>query len=366
MNPGRIAGVDIHELTVTPKTVWRFVRLRTTDGIEGTGEFTFGPAPADAVERMRAAAGAILGTPATRQALAPLSSMVENGFAEATFFSALEQALADIEAQAAGVPLGQHIGAALQDRILLYANINRRTTARTPEGFAESARLAVSAGFSRVKLAPFDGLSPELCDTDEGAARISEGLARVAAVANAAPGATVMVDCHWRLTEDAAHRILPALEEARVAWFECPVPERIDSVPALVRLRRAANAREMRLAGLETSAGWAGFAPFVEGGAYDVVMPDIKHCGGHDALIEIAERSATHGVATSAHNPSGPIAHAHSLHVTSCIPGDEALEVQFDETPMFDRLTEPAPPARAGSSSLPQGAGLGLSLRADL
>ncbi|MEM7695421.1 MAG: enolase C-terminal domain-like protein [Pseudomonadota bacterium] len=360
----RIERVRVTEAAVTAKTTWRFVEISSAAGRVGAGEFTFEPAPAEAADQMRALATSLIGSPATRSSLHGLGAMLQAGFASATFYSALEQALTDLDAQAAGTSIAGLCGAVGQGPVPLYANINRRTTVRTPESFAQSARLAVAAGFGRVKLAPFDGLSPERCGTGEGAARIAEGLARITAVADAVPNAAVMVDCHWRFTEEAAHQVLPALFEARVAWFECPLPETLAAVPALSRLRRAANERGMRLAGLETMVGWAGFAPFVEGEAYDVIMPDIKHCGGHGALIEIAERAGAHGVVTSAHNPSGPVAHAHSLHATACLSGGEPLEVQFDETPLFDQLTTPAPPPRAGESPLPEGFGLGLSLKA--
>lgn len=358
----RIISATVAEHEVTDKTVWRFLSLATDAGDVGTGEFTVGPAPARYGARMAEIAGSLKGAKAERSVLAGLAGLLVGGLAEATLFSALEQALADIEAKRAGVPLAAHLGGPATASVPLYANINRRTKTRTPEGFAESARLAVAAGFSRVKLAPFDGLTPALCETAEGARAIADGLARIEAVADAVPGTAVMVDCHWRFTEAAAHALIPPLEAAGVVWYECPLPETAETVAPLARLRRAANARGMRLAGLETMTGWAAFAPFVEAGAYDVVMPDIKHCGGHGALIEIAERAAAKGVATSAHNPSGPVAHAHSLHVTARLPGEEALEVQFDETPRFDELTTPPPPPRAGTSPLPEGRGLGLAV----
>ncbi|MEM0907872.1 MAG: enolase C-terminal domain-like protein [Pseudomonadota bacterium] len=363
MNVGLISAVTTKEASVTPKTTWRFVRVTTTTGFEGVGEFTHQPAPPDVAHKMHEIGKTLVGTAANRNALSPLSHLKYQGFTPATLYSALEQALADIEAQVAGLPLAHHLGGNPCAPIPLYANINRRTTDRSPEGFSQSARLAVAAGFTSIKIAPFDGLSPELCGAEAGQERLAQGLARIVAVADAARDARVMVDCHWRLTEDAAHALLPALADAGVVWLECPLPETTKNLPALVRLRRLGNDRGIRLAGLETMSGWEAFKPFVEAGAYDVIMPDIKHCGGHQAMTEIAERAAASGVTTSPHNPSGPVAHAHSLHAQAGLPGNEPLEVQFDETPMFDALTLPPPPRRNGTSPLPGGLGLGLSLK---
>ena len=41
-----------------------------------------------------------------------------------------------------------------------------------------------------------------------------------------------------------------------------------------MRLRGLANDHGLRLAGLEEGIGIDAFAPYVEAGAYDVVMPD--------------------------------------------------------------------------------------------
>ena len=43
--------------------------------------------------------------------------------------------------------------------MLMYANINRATTERTPAGFAATAKRAVGEGFRAVKAAPWDGYS---------------------------------------------------------------------------------------------------------------------------------------------------------------------------------------------------------------
>ena len=66
--------------------------------------------------------------------------------------------------------------------------------------------------------------------------------------------------------------------------------------------------------------GLEGFRPFLEAGIYDVIMPDVKYAGGLRELLRIGEFAAGLGVACSPHNPSGPIAHAHSLHLSAHLP----------------------------------------------
>ena len=60
--------------------------------------------------------------------------------------------------------------------------------------------------------------------------------------------------------------------------------------------------------------GMAGFAPLCEQRAVDVVMPDVKHCGGLTEARRIAAIADLYGVAVSPHNPSGPVATAASVH----------------------------------------------------
>src|SRR4029079_3873320 len=143
--------------------------------------------------------------------------------AEAAAVRALDQALNDLSAQRANVPLAAHLGTPRTARVPLYANINRGTLDRTPDGFAARAREVAGRGFDAVKIAPFDDVRPDIAHTPEGRALIERGIARIAAVRDAlGPARTLMVDCHWRLTEMAAADLLRELEPYGLFWFECP------------------------------------------------------------------------------------------------------------------------------------------------
>ena len=73
------------------------------------------------------------------------------------------------------------LGGICRDRIAVYANINRRTSPRTPEGFAASAGVVTAAGYTIFKLAPFDEVSVERCAGGDIAALMAPGLARIRA-----------------------------------------------------------------------------------------------------------------------------------------------------------------------------------------
>jgi galactonate dehydratase len=275
---------------------------------------------------------------------------------KAAAHSAVEQALWDLAARAADRPLAELLGGAKRSRIELYANINRGTADRSPAGFAARAAEAVAAGFRAIKIAPFDGV------TQTEKRSIQAGYARIAAAADAiARRAELQVDCHWRFDEPAAHEALAECARMGVTWFECPLPEKPDQYAAIRRLRAKANAAGMRLAGAELFIGAQGFRPLLEQGLYDVVMPDVKYAGGLGECLRIAALAARHGVACSLHNPSGPVCHAHSLHVSSVLGGDERLEYQHGETPRFYAIAPGLGEPIQGRAPLPRPLTIDLS-----
>lgn len=359
-----IAEVRIREIRVSARTLWRHVLVATGEGFVGIGEATFDAAPSDMNARLSRAGEALVGKAPSEEALAALDSLIRGDMADATVFSALDQALTDLRGQQSGKPCFRLLrDEAAAVPVALYANINRKTQSRRAEEFAANAAEAEREGFRAVKLAPFDDLTPELADTGQGQPLIAAGIERIEAVANAVSSSTdLQIDCHWRFSPRVAFRMIDELAELGVRWLECPIPETVANIDDLARIRRKANAAGIRLAGLENLCGWERFEPFVAGGCYDVVMPDIKHCGGYRSMLEIAERAERHGVAVSPHNPSGPICHQASVHAATAIGSRERLEIQWRETPMFERITTPAAIFDNGTSQAPETPGLGMTL----
>ena len=362
-----LQSATLHCVRITGKTCWTFLRLRTTDGRTGEGEATLGGQD-----------GALLAA-AERLVLAALDDATPEdpgGFAtghapsdisEASVVSAIDQALWDLHAQTHGCSVAQSLGVR-RNRVPVYANINRRTVERSPEGFAASARTASASGHVAFKLAPFDEVTPEVCAAGNGVRAMQAGLARIAAVREIiGPDARLMVDCHWRFDETTATMLNEAAAKLGVYWIECPLPEVHGNIPVLTRLRDQCQALGMRQAGLEQSIGWDAMRPYCEAGAYDVVMPDVKHIGGVHELRRVVDACSGLGVAVSPHNPSGPICHAFSLQVSATLPDFDKLEMQFDESPLFDALVgAPFAPVVDGQAALPSGSGLGVALSAAL
>jgi galactonate dehydratase len=353
-----IRHVRLQLARISPKTVWAFMRVGFASGIEGLGEASLNG-------RERALIDA-----ATQH----LPRWIDQGFRNeplaglplpvAALRTAFDVASHDAAARRAGTSLAAMLGGDPAATIRLYANINRRTADRSPDGFAASAAHAVSRGFEAFKIAPFDEVTRERCAAGEGRAVMQAGLARIAATRAAiGTGRRLMVDCHWRFDDAMASELVEAVAPFDLHWLECPVLENNETMPVLRALRSRLNARGTRLAGLEEFVGAEAFLAFARAGAYDVMMPDMKYVGGVEEMLRTAEALHELGVEVSPHNPTGPVCHAASLQVGAALPGFTMLEMQLDETPLFWELASPALPAvDGGRSSVPEGAGLGIAL----
>ena len=333
----KIAQSTFNVLHVNAKTNWSFIEILTVDGIRGVGECSLnGWEP---LQREYATQFSPQVLQADIKSLEDIAALCKTyahsagGLVTQSIKSATEQALTDAWAKSCGVPVWQLFGeSSARESVAVYANINRATQPRTPEGFVASARSALAQGFHAVKIAPFDGVFPDTCDKD--LAKIEHGIACVRAVCEAVrEQAKVFVDCHWRFDVPTAERVLDALAEAGIAWYECPITEA--NHDALISLRNRANAKNIVLAGAEMLVEVEGFAPHFKRGVYDVVMPDVKYCGGIGPLLRIADAAQKAGVRVAPHNPTGPICNFASVHACIAHPALDLLEYQLGESALF-------------------------------
>ena len=358
-----IQSASLHFIRITHKTCWSFIRVQTSDRRVGEGEASLTGREdllLDAAERIIPIA---LREASHKEPSRFAQQNSPKDIAESGIVSAIDQALWSLNAQAENQSLAQTLGV-YREHVPVYANINRRTEDRGPGGFADSAHAAMEAGHVAFKIAPFDEVNVGICAEGNGLTAMQTGLDRIFAVRQViGPDARLMIDCHWRFDEDTASMLNEAAAKLGIHWVECPMPEIEENIPALSRLRHQCNELGMHHAGLETNIGWDTVRPFCEGGAYDVVMPDIKYIGGIHELQRTADGCSSLGIQLSPHNPSGPVAHAASLQVSASIADFDMLELQFDESPLFNELVGvPFAAVEDGHTVLPEGSGLGIHL----
>ena len=133
----RIEELELTSVRVTERTAWMFVHLRTNLGLSGLGECSLGrrrelPALSEAFEAARGR------SPFDIEAYraAGREHAATGDIFAATAFSAIEQALWDLVGKAVDARVHELTGGKLRNRLPAYANINRATRERTPEGFA--------------------------------------------------------------------------------------------------------------------------------------------------------------------------------------------------------------------------------------
>jgi galactonate dehydratase len=365
----RVTGFELLPVRATARTVWLIVRLRTNAGLTGLGEasdaFGFANTTVQDAARMEKELRVFfelidgkspLDIGAYRQRGGPLA--MKGGLVSATAFSAIEQALWDLAGKALDVPTYSLFGGKLRDTLPVYANINRATTMRTPEGFAATAKAAVKDGFRAVKGAPWDGFPAAGSSPAAIEAAVENGIACVLAMRDAVGAdVEVMCDCHSFFDVALAERVAKRLEPATLSWYEEPVaPERIDET------REIRRRIQQPMAAGEVLYGVAGFAPLSRNRTVNVIMPDVKHCGGLLELTRIAAAAEQDGVEVAPHNPSGPISTAANVQVCAVLGNFRLLEFQWGEAAWRGDVVRPREQFVNGTLRVPDRSGFGIEL----
>src|SRR5262249_7519968 len=115
-------------------------------------------------------------------------------------------------------------------------------------------------------------------------------------------------------------------------------------------------------AGGENIQGVAGFYPYIRAEAVDIVMPDVKICGGMLELKKIAALAEGAGLATSPHGPASPIGNLAAAHVVATIPNCNILEVSYGEVPWRAELIDPPEQIDKSALVLSERPGFGVRL----
>ena len=76
----------------------------------------------------------------------------------------------------------------------------------------------------------------------------------------------------------------------------------------------------------------------------------------------MSNNAAMEDILIAPHNPSGPICHAASVAVSATLPNLLMLEVQFDESPLFQELVGGVLPFVEGVAPVSDEPGLGVTV----
>jgi O-succinylbenzoate synthase len=255
--------------------------------------------------------------------------------------AAVECALRDLHARAAGVPLGKALGGT-RDVLEVGVSLGISPTA---EGTVENVRKHVAQGYRRIKLKIEPG-----CDAE-----------RLAAVRDAFPDITLTVDANAAYTLADADT-LRSFDAFRLDYMEQPLHHE-----DLVAHAELAKTLKTPICLDESIRSEADAKAAIQLGACRVINIKIGRVGGHGEAVRIHDAARDAGVPVWCGGMlEAGIGRAHNVAIASLPgfskPGDTSSSSRYFE----EDVVEPALEAADGLMPVPRGAGTGVAVRHDV
>lgn len=258
--------------------------------------------------------------------------------------SAVEIAMWDLAAKAAGQPLFRFLGGN-DNRVPVYgsAGLYHETDDRNALGRELAGYIA--QGFTAVKM-------------KIGGATLEEDVARVAAARAAlGPEPVLTVDAHYTLDLDSALRFAERAAEHNLAWLEAPLMPTDYAGTA-----KLAAASAIPICGNETLPWRDPFFELMARDALAFVMPDLSACGGVLETRAVAQEAARRGLMTTLHSSSSVVLFAASLHVAASLPRLHSVEYHMMHRWFYDLAPAWLHRVEDGLVSLGEEPGIGIAL----
>lgn len=256
--------------------------------------------------------------------------------------SAVDIALWDRNARAAGLPLHRFLGAYADTSVTAYASGGYYVEGKGPDGVADEMRNHVAAGFTAVKM--------KMGRLDPGA-----DAERLAAVREAVgPDIIVMLDANNAWSDlPTAMRSMQRWEPYDPYWIEEPFsPDDIDLHAQL------AKRTPVLVATGEIESGRWRHQEVLQKHAAAILQTDAAVCGGITEFRRIAAMAAGYGVTVSPH-----WFHDLHVHLVAATPNARYVEHFSDDQVLnFRRLIDTQLTLRGGQLQLPTAPGLGFDL----
>jgi mannonate dehydratase len=247
--------------------------------------------------------------------------------------AAVDTALWDLKAKAAGMPLYQLLGGASRERVLVYAHANGRDIAQTVEevkrlkGLGYRAIRAQSGvpGIGKVygvapgdkPYEPADASLPSEHDWDT--AKYLRHTPRLFEALRAELGDELQLlhDVHHRLTPIEAARLGKDLEPYRLFWMEDATPAEDQAAFELIRRHTTTPIA----VGEVFNTIWD-CKTLIERQLIDYVRCTVVHAGGITHLRRIFDFAALHQVRSGSHGATdlSPVCMGAALHLDLAIP----------------------------------------------
>lgn len=249
----------------------------------------------------------------------------------------VEQALWDLAARRAGVPMWRMLGGETPGPVPVYASGINPTE---PEKLAKTR---YDEGYRAFKLKV--GFGAERDDSNLRAMRDAIG-----------PDSALMVDANQGWDYDEACQAGQRMAKYDLLWLEEPM--RADT--PVSRWQALAANQPLRLAAGENLAGLDAFAAYADSAAVRIIQPDIGKWGGLSGGLAVARLTHDRGLWFCPHWLGGGIGLTASLHLKAAVGGPGYVEVDANANPLRDGLAAPAFVVEDGAVLLSDRPGLGV------
>lgn len=391
----KVTAIETIELAEFPFLFW--LRIHADDGIIGTGETFWAPAPVAAYIHAHVAPYLLGKDPRDIELhdrrLGSVYVGARDSGAEMRGNSAVNIALWDILGQALGEPVWRLLGGRTHESVPIYNTCagygHIRATTRNAlfertedwskvkdgsEGPYEDllawrfnadklAESLLSEGIAAMKIWPFDVAAEASNGTRISGLDLENALEPFKKIRDAVGNRMeIMVELHGLWTLPPALRIADALKPYDVAWLEEPI--RFNELDAMADLARHTS---IPIAASERLATRQIFKQLIDKRAASIVMIDLAWCGGLSEARKIANMAEASELPVTLHDCTGPIVFAASCALSSTLPNvnwQEAVRAYF--AGWYREVVDILPKVENGRVWPLDGPGLGLKLRAEV
>jgi len=320
------------------------VTVRTNGGVEGYGYSDLFPRAGETPETAEHVIESVLKAKVIGKELEDLARIRADidhsltGHPRAK--SALESAMIDALARSYHIPLSVMLGGKFRSEI----KVIRMVSVGDPEAMAQEAKELVSQGLS-LKL--------------KVSGKFEKDLPRVAAVRNAVGDHVfIKIDANEAYDAKSAIKLAKGLADLGVEVFEQPVPR--DQFDALWEVKKHSP---IKIEADQSCRNFADAQMLIKNRMVDSINTGIPKVGSIGEVRRIAELCESNGIRCALSNTAGSmVGDAAAVHLAASTPGISPLcelgEFEVITGDPFFGLT-----VDKGSISVPEGEGLGVSLR---
>jgi L-alanine-DL-glutamate epimerase-like enolase superfamily enzyme len=255
--------------------------------------------------------------------------------------SAIDIAVWDLAAKAAGVPLYRMLGG-YRDSVRAYAST---PTLGTIEEYVQLCRTLVEQGFRAIKLHGWGDPDRDI----EACQAVRDAIG---------PSIALMLDVVGAYDRGDALRVGRALERLGFEWLEEPILDH-----DLAGYRDLCTALDLPIAAGEVLGGGIyDYATVLSMQALDIVRPSASLIRGITPMRKAAGMAEAFNVRCEPNSYGTPLTLAANLHVICAIKNCEYLEIPVPRAPLQTLAPDSLPLDSEGCIHVPQQPGLGIDI----